>query len=117
MLLLTGCLWKFSLSLFIVLIAGLFISLRIIGKVTALFGVTRATGVAADCSGGIGFGLIAQGGVAIAMILNMQQVYSGEWVSIVVNIGLVSILINQLISVLFLKKFFAFPRIARGDAA
>ncbi|MBN1793437.1 MAG: hypothetical protein JW844_00565 [Candidatus Omnitrophica bacterium] len=106
LLLLAGCLWELSLSLFTVLIAALFVFLRIIGKVVMLFGIRRVLAMDDDYSSRIGFGLIAQGGLAIAMILNVQQVYAGVWVSAIVTIVLAGILVNQLISIIFLKKFF-----------
>lgn len=46
----------------------------------------------------VGLGLLSQGGVAVAMIINYQQVYKNDFTDIVVTCVLVSVLVNEFLS-------------------
>ncbi len=46
----------------------------------------------------VGLGLLSQGGVAVAMIINYQQVYKNEFTNIVVTCVLVSVIVNEFLS-------------------
>lgn len=55
--------------------------------------------------GGVGLGLLSQGGMAVAMVVNYQQVYGGDLTRTVTTVVLLAVVLNELISPGLLERF------------
>jgi Kef-type K+ transport system membrane component KefB len=97
-----GAAWNLSSladrwQLFLVL-AGLYLLLRYMGK---LFGGYIAYTTSENpelLPRRVGLGLLSQGGVAVAMIVNYRQVYKNDFTDIVVTCVLISVIIYEFLS-------------------
>ena len=79
-------------------LALLYLLLRTGGKYAGGY-LTYATAEKPErLSSRIGAGLIAQGGVAVAMVVNYAQVYQNEWTNLVVTCVLVSVVVSEFAS-------------------
>lgn len=84
-------------------LALLYLVLRSGGKYAGGYLTYATAEVPERLSSRIGAGLIAQGGVAVAMAVNYAQVYQNEWTNLVVTCVLVSVVVSE----------FASPRLAK----
>jgi len=77
--------------------AALFFILRITGK--ALGGLINSCSIMRkhNVPGTVGFGLINQGGMALAMIINFQVLYSDRLISGIMTAVLVAIIVSELV--------------------
>ena len=100
-LILVGASWRLGASVPLVcLFVGVYVALRFFGKV---FGSSIAAFVASPQKGNefksnIGLGLISQGGMAIAIAINFQQIYPSSLTDLVVTVVLLATILNEIIS-------------------
>jgi len=102
-LVLAGAVWQPG-SPWALLLAALYLGLRLFGKV---FGGYLAARMAEEESRPplrLGLGLVSQGGIAVAMVMNYYQLSSAEVTSAVVTTVLMAVILNELAS----------PSLARG---
>lgn len=81
--------------------AALFVALRIAAKMLGGLGASFALG--SDTRRDLGRGLLAQGGVAVAMALNFKLVYEGPLISVAFTSVLLSVVANELWSARLLR--------------
>jgi Kef-type K+ transport system membrane component KefB len=84
-------------------LALLYISVRILGKLTG--GWLAALSIGPAVRRDLGRGLLGHGEVAVAMALNLRLVYQGPYVDWVFTAVLVSMVVNELWSARLLKGF------------
>ncbi|MBI1929274.1 cation:proton antiporter [Candidatus Poribacteria bacterium] len=100
-LILVGASWRLGTSwLLVSLFVGVYVALRFFGKV---FGSWMAAFVVSprrenEFKSNIGLGLISQGGMAIVMAINFQQIYPSALTDVVVTVVLLATLFHELIS-------------------
>lgn len=101
-----GAAWQVELSERWMAVLGataLYLILRFAGKWLGGWLATRSAGDAEEgerrpIAGHIGRGMLAQGGLAVAMVINYEQVYHNRLSGIVVTCVLVSVLLNEILS-------------------
>jgi len=96
-LILAGAIWHPG-STWALPLAMLYLGLRLVGKTC---GGYLAAGAAPDDSRpprALGLGLVSQGGIAVAMVMNYYQLSSGTVTDVVVTIVLVAVILNELAS-------------------
>jgi len=99
---LAGAIWRIADPVFF-LLAGLYWSVRLVGKLMGGYvAVHGFTGIQSPRA--VGLGLLSQGGVAIAMILNFKQAYASSLTSGVVTIVLLSVMANEVVSPYLAKR-------------
>ncbi len=94
-LILAGAIWRPG-SAWALPLAAVYLGLRFTGKIA---GGALAAGVATPDARpplGLGLGLISQGGMAIAMVMNYYQLSSGPVTDVVVTIVLIAVILNEL---------------------
>jgi len=102
LLVLAGAIWQIADPVFF-LLAGLYWSVRLVGKLMGGYvAVHGFTGIQSPRA--VGLGLLSQGGVAIAMILNFEQVYASSLTGGVVTIVLLSVMANEVVSPYLAKR-------------
>jgi len=94
-----GSAWHFE-SVWILSIAAGYCLLRFLGKVIGGAVIPKLDPT------GIGFGLIAQGGLPLAILYDFQQGFALEATGAVIGIALISIIYNDLLSPNLLKLLF-----------
>jgi Kef-type K+ transport system membrane component KefB len=94
-LILAGAIWRPG-SPWALPLAALYLGLRFIGKVSGGYLATRAATDDSRPPPGLGFGLISQGGMAIAMVMNYYQLSSVPVTEVVVTAVLIAVIINEL---------------------
>ncbi len=77
--------------------------LRMSGTLFAGFCVTRLPGLRKHPNS-LGFGLLEQGGIALAMLLDFGQSFPGQMTTRVISLILIAVVYNDLISPLFLNR-------------
>ena len=103
-LILVGASWRSGVSLPLVcLFVGGYVALRFFGKVVgsfiAAFAATPQSLIGEnEFKSNIGLGLISQGGMAIVIAINFQQIYPSRLTDLVVTVVLLSTIVNELIS-------------------
>ncbi|MBU2515435.1 hypothetical protein KJ966_29315 [bacterium] len=104
LLLIAGAMWKFKLDLSLV-IGIIYFLTRVIAKVIGAFASTRIFTPIYKVPAKIGLGLISEGGLVIAIVLNFRFFYPSVANSLI-TIVIVSILASEIISPwLILKQF------------
>jgi Kef-type K+ transport system membrane component KefB len=96
-LILAGAIWRPG-SPWALPLAALYLSLRLVGK---LGGGYLAARLATDDFRpplGLGMGLVSQGGIAVAMVMDYYQLGSTELTGVVVTTVLIAVIFNELIS-------------------
>lgn len=101
-LILAGAIWNLG-STWALPLAALYLALRFIGKLLGGFLAARITRGTARPPHALGLGLISQGGIAIAMVMNYYQLSSTELTSVVVSTVLIAVIVSE----------FASPALAR----
>jgi len=96
-LMLAGAIWQPG-SPWALPLAALYLSLRLLGK---LGGGVLAARLATDDfhpPKGLGMGLVSQGGIAVAMVMDYYQLGSTELTGVVVTTVLIAVIVNELLS-------------------
>jgi Kef-type K+ transport system membrane component KefB len=96
-LILAGAIWRPG-SPWALPLAFLYLGLRLIGKVSGGYLAARAAPDDSRPPPTVGLGLISQGGIAIAMVMNYYQLSSAELTDVVVTTVLVAVILNELAS-------------------
>ncbi len=94
-LILAGAIWRPG-SPWALPLAALYLGLRFVGKVSGGYLAARAATDDSRPPLGLGFGLISQGGMAIAMVMNYYQLSSVPVTEVVVTAVLIAVIINEL---------------------
>ena len=94
-LILAGAIWHPG-SAWALPLAALYLLLRFAGKLAGGFVAARSSGAGEELPDGLGLGLIAQGGMAVAMVMNYYPLGSGPMTDVVVTIVLVGVILNEL---------------------
>jgi len=94
-LIIAGAIWRPG-SAWALLLAALYLGLRFIGKLSG--GALAAKAAAADARPplGLGLGLVSQGGMPIAMVMNYYQLSSAPVTDVVVTIVLIGVIASEL---------------------
>jgi len=112
-LILAGAIWRPG-SAWALPLAALYLLLRLAGKLVGGFAAARASGAGEELPDGLGLGLIAQGGMAVAMVMNYYPLGSGAMTDVVVTIVLVGVILNELVgpslAMLLLRRAGEIPR-------
>ena len=96
-LILAGAIWRPG-SPWALPLAGLYLGLRLVGK---LGGGCLAARLATDDFRpplGLGMGLVSQGGIAVAMVMDYYQLGPTELTGVVVTTVLIAVVVNELVS-------------------
>ena len=102
LLLLIGAILRLNSSLPFVLIV-VYIILRVIGKLLGIFIATRLFKPQYPVPGHFGLSLIADGGVAAAIALDISFLYS-ETITILIPVLIVSLFVNELMAPWFIRR-------------
>lgn len=94
-LVLAGAVWRPG-SAWALPLALLYVGLRLLGKLGGGFLAARANPADEPVPGKLGLGLVAQGGMAIAMVMNYYQLNSSPLTDVVVTIVVVGVILNEL---------------------
>jgi hypothetical protein len=94
-LILAGAVWH-PASAWVLPIAALYLGLRFAGKLSGGFLAARAAAADARPPHGLGLGLVAQGGMAIAMVMNYYQLSAGPVTDVVVTTVLIAVVASEL---------------------
>jgi hypothetical protein len=94
-LILAGAIWRPG-STWALPLAALYLLLRFGGKLTGGFLAARSAGPGDRLPDGLGLGLIAQGGMAVAMVMNYYPLGSAPMTDVVVTIVLVGVILSEL---------------------
>jgi len=86
-----GSAWAFAL-------AGIYFVIRLIGKICGGYLATRMFKTVLNVPASVGLGLVSQGGMAIVIVINFQQVYHSVLTDVVVTMVLLATLVNEIIS-------------------
>ncbi|MBC8231583.1 cation:proton antiporter [bacterium] len=86
-----GSAWAFAL-------AGIYFVIRLIGKICGGYLATRMFKTVLNVPASVGLGLVSQGGMAIVIVINFQQVYHSVLTNVVVTMVLLATLVNEIIS-------------------
>jgi len=97
MVILAGASWQFG-TISAVILAGAFVLIRMIGKLIGGLTAANLFPTGYHVPKHMGLGLLSQGGVAIAIIVNFQQVYQSPYLFLILTIVILATLINELIS-------------------
>lgn len=96
-LILAGAIWRPE-SPWALLIAAFYLGLRFLGKVFGGFLAARAAPDDFRPPNALGLGLISQGGIAIAMVMNYYQLSPADVTGVVVTTVLIAVILNELAS-------------------
>ena len=96
-LILAGAIWRPG-SPWGLALAALYLGLRLIGKFSGGYLAARTAPESTRPPLTVGLGLISQGGIAIAMVMNYYQLSSAEVTDVVVTTVLVAVILNELAS-------------------
>jgi Kef-type K+ transport system membrane component KefB len=81
--------------------------LRYLGKYLGGYLAYRTSEQPQSLARGVGLGLLSQGGVTVAMVINYQQVYQNQFTNLVVTCVLISVIINEFFSPKLMKDLLA----------
>jgi hypothetical protein len=102
-LVLAGAIWRPG-SAWALSLAVLYLGLRLVGKVGGGYLAARAATEDLRPPLGLGLGLVSQGGMAVAMVMNYYQLSSTELTSAVVTTVLLAVILNELASPSLAKR-------------
>ena len=94
---LAGASWKLG-SIWALFYALMFVVIRIIGKVVGGFTSTKLFDTDYIVPSIMGLGLLSQGGIAIAIVINFQQVFYQGTIDLILTIVIIAAVLNELIS-------------------
>ncbi len=92
-----GAIWRPG-SPWVLPLATLYLALRLVGKLGGGYLAARAATDDSRPPLGLGLGLLSQGGMAVAMVMNYYQLSSTELTSAVVTTVLLAVILNELVS-------------------
>lgn len=108
LLVLAGAMWRIE-DPSVFLLAGGYWFVRFIGKWAGGYVAIREV-AAMPAPWTIGLALVSQGGVSIAMVLNLQQAYPSEVTNAVISIVLLTVVANELVSPYLTRRALASQR-------
>jgi len=104
LLILLGAGWHFKVGVTLIIAAVYFLS-RVVGKTVGVFAATRILKPKYEVPPKLGLGLISEGGLAVAIIINVTLLYPALSDALI-TIIILSVIINEYISpVLIVKQF------------
>jgi len=68
--------------------------------------VTRLTLELKKYPGQLGFGLLAQGGLSLAILLDFQQAFPSRISTVVISFAILAVIYNEFLSYYFLERLF-----------
>ena len=95
LIMLAGASWQFS-SVWWLVLALIFVCIRIVGKFAGGFTAAKLFATGYDVPYNMGLGLLSQGGISIAIIINFQQVYQQTTIHLIITVGIIAAIINEL---------------------
>ena len=96
-LILVGATWRLG-SPWAFALAGMYFVIRLIGKICGGYLAGKMFKTAFNVPNLVGLGLVSQGGMAIVIVINFQQVYHSVLTDVVVTMVLLATLANEIIS-------------------
>jgi hypothetical protein len=96
-LILAGAIWRPG-STWALPLAALYLGLRLIGKLGGGYLAARLATDDFRPPPGLGMGLVSQGGIAVAMVMDYYQLGSTELTAVVVTTVLIAVILNELVS-------------------
>jgi hypothetical protein len=93
-------------SIGLVLLSLVYCMYRVLGKFLAGFLVTRLNTELRKYPGQLGFGLLAQGGLSLAILLDFQQAFSSRISTAVISFAILAVIYNEFLSYYFLERLF-----------
>ena len=92
-----GAYWKLG-SIWIIVLAALYCLYRFIGKLFGGFMITRLNRELSAYPSHLGFGLLAQGGLPLAILFDFQQGISCDIVTSIISLALLAVIYNEFLS-------------------
>jgi len=102
-LILVGAAWQLN-SLWIILLAFVYLISRIAGKLMGGSLASRLFLPSSLAAGSIGLGLLSHGGMALAIVVNLQQIHRSALTDVVISVVLLGMLASELISPFLLRR-------------
>ncbi len=99
-----GAYWTPDSFVFI-LLAIVYSILRLIGKFTGGFLAAKISYKKQNFPISTGFGLIEQGGIPLAILFDFQQSFSYNLTTQIASVAIIALIVNDLISPLFIQRF------------
>jgi len=96
-LILAGAIWRPG-SPWALPLAALYLGLRLVGKLGGGYLAARLATDEFRPPLGLGMGLVSQGGIAVAMVMDYYQLGSSQLTSVVVTTVLIAVIFNELVS-------------------
>jgi hypothetical protein len=93
-------------SMSLVLLALVYCLYRASGKFLGGFLVTRLNLELQKYPGRLGFGLLAQGGLSLAIFLDFQQTFPSPISTFVISFAILAVIYNEFLSHYFLERLF-----------
>jgi hypothetical protein len=93
-------------SMSLVLLALVYCLYRALGKFLAGFLVTRLNPELRKYPDQLGFGLLAQGGLSLAIFLDFQQTFPSQFSTFVISFAILAVIYNEFLSHYFLERLF-----------
>jgi hypothetical protein len=93
-------------SMGLVLLSLMYCLYRALGKFLAGFLVTRLNPELRKYPGQLGFGLLAQGGLSLAIFLDFQQTFPSQLSTFVISFAILAVIYNEFLSFYFLERLF-----------
>jgi len=91
-------------SIVLALIALAYCLYRAFGKILVSFLATRLTPELRKYPRRLGFGLLAQGGLSLAILLEFQQAFASHIATMVTTIAVIAVVYNEILSYYLLKR-------------
>ena len=93
-------------SMSLVFLALVYCLYRFLGKFLAGFLLTRLNPELQKYPGQLGFGLLAQGGLSLAIFLDFQQTFPSPISTFVISFAILAVIYNEFLSHYFLERLF-----------
>jgi hypothetical protein len=84
--------------MWLIVLAAVYCLYRFIGKLFAGFMVTRLSSGLSSYPSHLGFGLLAQGGLSLAILFDFQQGISCDISTSVISLALLAVIYNEFLS-------------------
>jgi len=98
-----GVSWNFE-TIWIMFTAAAYCMLRFVGKILGGYVVTRISSEMKKYPSFLGIGLLCQGGLPLAILLDFQKEFSGLNISLIVGMVLISVIYNDVLSPNLLQR-------------
>ena len=93
-------------SIYLVFFALIYCLYRVLGKFLAGFLVTRLNPEFKKYPRQLGFGLLAQGGLSLAIFLDFYQTFPSRIATLVISLAVLAVIYNEFLSHYFLERLF-----------